>query len=456
MPIPIDNRSFSSPDDAVSYLIQSKKYSSEAARSIVDTIQKHVRGATLYGSIPELSTSPDGKHYARFFLLNANTNSRDWDVTPESIPQFIHSFKGMPYTDEPNMEHFGAEHMEVAEVLKKQEDYRAGTIVDVKYSPEKGEAYAVVEVHDEAVWKELNEGKGIYVSPAVAGQGVQDGMGHITFTKWYGLHLARVGKPAYGVMQASIKETCTGDGDFCVNHLMATAAMMRPMIAVAAMKNNSYMPTQCSHTQMQQTSGESQIVQPAAALNGDQTPIGTPAKDATVTPTGLPINNPGQNTPGHLQTAKALNDIGNPDKKNTNVDSKTGAAKPDPNEPDEDDKNMATEFASLKAKVAAMEEKEKTALASEITAMEKDADILTGSEENRIQSLMASSKEALEAHVANFQPYYNKIMDLKSRVPGYIAPASTGPRVVQTPAVASGPTNDIITLDDARSLGLLD
>ena len=167
-----------------------------------------------------------GKHFARFFLLNNEVNAMKWKVTLSSIPKYINAFKGLPYISEPNLEHFGLEKQKdltIPEILRMQEKFRVGNIIDVHFDQKKGEASAVVEIIDNNVWAELKKGEAIYVSPAIGGfpqeiEGVQ------VYDEWFPLHLARVEHPAYGTVDASLKRTCTGEEKACVDKLIATAA----------------------------------------------------------------------------------------------------------------------------------------------------------------------------------------------------------------------------------------
>lgn len=166
----------------------------------------------------------DGRKFAKFFLLNDDINLNQWVVTPDSIPKFIMTFIGKPFVEEPGEEHFGAENMETWEILKKQEDYRKGTIIDVEYNETKPEATVIVEIADDDLWRRIQNGTAIHVSPAIAGFADTYPDGTKAYTQWYGLHLARVKDPAYGVLHANIHKTCEGNELECINQLTATAS----------------------------------------------------------------------------------------------------------------------------------------------------------------------------------------------------------------------------------------
>jgi len=167
----------------------------------------------------------DNKRYGRFFLISTAENLKKWQVTPESIERRLRTFIGRPYISEPGLAHFDTDTLPLDQVIKKQEDFRAGTIIDVVQK--EGIAYAIVEFANttlgKTTWEELQKGKAIYTSPAVAGFS-NDSNGVRTFHDWFGLHLARVGQPAYGVFHASLKQTCEGPEGTCVKALIASAS----------------------------------------------------------------------------------------------------------------------------------------------------------------------------------------------------------------------------------------
>jgi hypothetical protein len=170
----------------------------------------------------------DGANFAKFFLINGQENLKGWRVTEASLPKFLKTFIGKPFISEPELAHFGADDMPVHEVMQAQEEFRVGDIVDVTFDPKTTQAEAIVKFHNtpegEKIWNEIQAGKAIYVSPAVAGFSFDNPKnGQPVFVEWYGLHLARVDNPAYGVFHASLKKTCTGDEKHCLDMLIASA-----------------------------------------------------------------------------------------------------------------------------------------------------------------------------------------------------------------------------------------
>lgn len=227
VPIKIDGKTFESFEDAVNYIKETRGFSDKTARALVGKIEQNIRTAEASEFLPEFTETSEGK-FGKFFLINSQFNEMDWRVTQDSIPKYLDTFKDMPYISEPDFEHFGmTETTPVSETLATQEKHKAGTIVKTGYVPNRDVAFALVKFDNNKKGKEtfaeLKEGKAIYVSPAVVGIANVDEVGRTTYDTWHGLHLARVKNPAYGVMAASIKETCEGPGSSCINSLFSSA-----------------------------------------------------------------------------------------------------------------------------------------------------------------------------------------------------------------------------------------
>lgn len=186
----------------------------------------------------------DGANFGKFFLINGQENLKGWRVTEASLPKFLKTFIGKPFISEPELKHFGADDMPVHEVMDVQEDFRVGDIVDVTYNAKTTQAEAIVKFHNtpdgEKIWNEIQAGKAIYVSPAVAGFSIDNPKnGQPIFVEWYGLHLARVDNPAYGVFHASLKKTCTGDEKHCLDMLVASANIHTTVQSSSIISNQS-------------------------------------------------------------------------------------------------------------------------------------------------------------------------------------------------------------------------
>lgn len=216
-----------------------------AVASGVATAAALMQGSTIVADLGrDQLFEKNGKKFAKIFLISAAENLKKWQVTPESIARRLRTFIGRPYISEPGLAHFDTDQIPIDETIRKQERFRAGNIKDVVV--DNGIAYAVVEFENNDLgnktWREMKQGKAIYSSPAVAGiwrmvNGVK------TFIDWFGLHLARVDKPAYGVFHATIKETCEGSEKECIRNLVTASA--------AYLEDSSEILHKFTHEQMQ-------------------------------------------------------------------------------------------------------------------------------------------------------------------------------------------------------------
>ena len=223
MPISFEGQQFEF-EDLVTHL-KVKRKDIENPEAFVGSLEKE-QGIDLSDRFFE----DDKGKWGRFFLISPDRNVNRWRVTKPSIPKRIKTFVNRPFISEPNLEHFGAENMSSPlEIIKKQEDFRVGNIEKITFDEKtfEGDALVLFDKTPEAerVWQDLKAGNAFYVSPAIAGEFV-DLNGERIYQDWFGLHLARVANPAYGVFHASIKATCEGDEKKCVQNLIATASAM--------------------------------------------------------------------------------------------------------------------------------------------------------------------------------------------------------------------------------------
>jgi len=265
----------------------------------------------------------NGRRFAKFFLISDLENLKKWQVTSESIPRRISTFIGMPFVSEPKLAHFGADDMPLDQILTTQEKYRAGTIIDVQFNASNNQAYAIVEFSDNVLgnntWTELQQGKAVYVSPAVAGSGRRTETGVNLFFDWVGIHLARVASPAYGVFHASIKSTCEGNERECVRNLLASASafissndsfnilsasscknmsMQEPRQTTSTATTDEELKKEMASLKTELASVRSEVKTAFEALSkekNDETPVSDPSTEGKTTPVTDPIVDP-QNT----------------------------------------------------------------------------------------------------------------------------------------------------------------
>jgi len=221
LPISFEGQQFEF-QDLVTHLKTNRK-GIENPEKFVGSLEKE-QGVALEDRFFE---DDEGK-WGLFFLISPSTNVNKWKVTKPSIPKRIKTFEGRPFISEPNLEHFGAENMQVLEIIRKQDEFRVGIMKKVKYDPktEEGEVAVLFDKTPfaERVWQDMKDGNAFFVSPAIAGE-FEEVNGVRIYKDWIGLHLARVANPAYGTFHASIKATCEGDEKQCIQNLIATASV---------------------------------------------------------------------------------------------------------------------------------------------------------------------------------------------------------------------------------------
>ena len=350
----------------------------------------------------------DDEKFAKFFLINADRNRNGWQVTPESIPKFIQTFVGMPYISEVDLDrgHFGAENMNTFEILKTQEDFRAGNIIEVgMVNGKENEAFAVVKITNDAVWDELQNAEAIYVSPAVTGRPTIQPDGTLLYNEWFGLHLARVNQPAYGVMAAFIKETCEGPERKCIKQLITSAASV----------NISFNPlgqTSCQKNKMSQAQSTTK-----AAVGQDDI-----AEDEDIKK--LKSENASLKT----QLANAISEKDTIEEKEKQTQ-RTAS-------------EMQTKLSSLEERLGQFEEEKKNGVVEELMEMLIEDEILSSSNEEELEEekkkLLGLSSEQLSTRLASAQMYHAKVASLKEKTAGLASNANRKVRMASTASDSEG------------------
>ena len=174
----------------------------------------------------------DNRFFIKFFLLDASLNYNRWGVTNQSIQKHINTFLGKAFVVTEKLDHLnGKDPKSTAfeEALKIQEKFRAGTIIDVGYDERSGKAWAKAEITDKKAQELIKQGKIRYVSPSISFRDediIKNGEQEI-ITDFIGMHVAGVSDPAFGVVKAQIKGTCTGSEHECSKQLQMVQACYR-------------------------------------------------------------------------------------------------------------------------------------------------------------------------------------------------------------------------------------
>lgn len=225
----------------------------ERAKEITEKREQEKTGKTTLfqgklqtGSLTDQFTGADGSNYVSYFLINDEENMKGWGVTPDSIPQHIGSFKGMPFvitakrffekspygemTDHPSTDHFGSlgiriggygpntrpkEFNDLMQQAKFQEEFRVGNIEEV-FKKSNGDWHALIKLKPEFANHQMPS----LVSPALFQINPAEPVNAIK--TWLGMHLAGLDEqPAYG-NNAVYKGSCFGTGEECMRKLSAS------------------------------------------------------------------------------------------------------------------------------------------------------------------------------------------------------------------------------------------
>ena len=425
-----------------------------ATSSGVATAAAIMQGSTIVADLGhDHLFEKNGKKFAKIFLISSVENLKKWKVTAESVPRRLRTFIKRPYISEPGLAHFDTDQIPIEETLKKQEKFRAGTIQDVVV--ENGIAYAVVEFENNELgnraWREMKNGKAIYSSPAVAGiWKMVDGVK--TFVDWFGLHLARVDKPAYGVFHATIKETCEGSERECIRNLVtASASYLEDSSEILHKFTHSQMSTvitgqeecppgpegeDCRSKKMQQMSAslsdiKGKIDKLVAAIPGSEgktTPVTDPVggekqkqPKATGQENGCPPGEAKNEAGDCVKSPATAQENGCPEGKEKNEAGdcvESAAEHPSDCGPNQhrNAEGQCVESASvineLQSKVASYENEKKTSLITQLIDLKETAGMVDlGSAATEKENLGKLSLSKLQSEIATILPYVEKIAE---------------------------------------------
>ena len=365
----------------VSSSVAEEKTGSSISAAVRDTIS--TAGVHTY--------TENDKRFALFFLLNGQQNLNLWKVTAESLPKYMNTFVGMPFIEDPNEGHFGIkEDTPTSEILSEQENYRKGTIVNVFYDPKLVEAVAVVEITDDDLWQRILSGVAIHVSPAITGRAVVYSDGSKVYDIWYGLHLARVKNPAYGVMHASLQKTCQGSEVRCIKQLMSMASANNVSFKPYPMMSSCSSKMENNNKDDKKNENEiAQLRAEIATLNQSIAEIKKSSANKIAQPDAVP--------PGEKQVPAK----GNEDDKEDNDNNEIAT--------------LRAQVAEFTARIAETEEKEKKEMAQEITdIMIKDEVAAEKDKEAAEEELMKNDKASLTEKLSFAQKYHAVVAQSKA------------------------------------------
>jgi hypothetical protein len=179
--------------------------------------------------------------FLKAFLISDKLNKMHWQIPSNSLKKYVNGFIGKPLIQHPSGLHpdyekeglFSGSPTYIQDILKHQQQYTVGDIVDVQYEPIKSASgektnesayFAYIKLKCDKCISRLKSAsknnESIYVSPQVIDLDAA-GPNEKTFN-FIPTHLAIVNEPAYG-SHAKIKGMCNGNGSKCMNELKSAA-----------------------------------------------------------------------------------------------------------------------------------------------------------------------------------------------------------------------------------------
>lgn len=171
---------------------------------------KHYVGDTKQFEVLEDIDGLAKGFYIKIFFINTKVNLNKWQVTWDAIKQDISDVVGVPIVLQEDLRH---PHFSI------QNLYAKGYIVDFVLDEEKEEASVIARILDPKTIQLIKQGKLKFSSPAVVARSnltletLANGVDLLS--RFIALHLALVGEPAYGKVDAKIHGMCTGTGQGC-------------------------------------------------------------------------------------------------------------------------------------------------------------------------------------------------------------------------------------------------
>lgn len=168
--------------------------------------------------------------FIKKYLIGEEFNMNEWKVTWDAIKKDVWGFVGKPLVLTPDMDH---------PLVKDQEDYKVGEIIDVGIDELKRTAWQVSQITDPTVVELIKAGKIRYGSPTVLTYSqattkranLGNGKVQTTLERFIPAHDALVADPAYGKEVDKIPAICDGTGEGCGLKLLEVSASRKDMSA---------------------------------------------------------------------------------------------------------------------------------------------------------------------------------------------------------------------------------
>lgn len=182
-------------------------------KGVAINLHKHYTGAAHSFEIVNTKEDRPDVTILKTFFINDTVNINDWQATWEGLKEDAKDLPGTPLVLQEDLEH---------PKFSVQEYYDRGTIFDYDIDEEKHQIIVYIRITDPTIIERIKSGELQYVSPSVIPRGSEyiSTIGGIDImTRTLPLHLAIVGNPAYGTMDAKMSHLCSGDGVECYHRL---------------------------------------------------------------------------------------------------------------------------------------------------------------------------------------------------------------------------------------------
>ncbi len=182
----------------------------QVALFAADFEHKHYIGAAKeYEILKDIDGLAKG-FYIKIFFINTQVNLNKWQVTWDAIKQDMNDVVGVPIVKQDDLKHpqFAIQNL-----------FAKGYVVDYVLDEDKQSVSVIARILDPETIQLIKEGKLRFSSPAVVARSNLTietlSSGIDLLHRFIALHLALVGEPAYGKVDAKIHGTCTGTGQAC-------------------------------------------------------------------------------------------------------------------------------------------------------------------------------------------------------------------------------------------------
>ena len=206
--------------------------------------QQQLETLNEYPRVVNIKQDPQTQDtFLKAFLISDKLNQMHWQIPENALKKYINGFIGKPLIQHPTGLHpdyeqeglFAGSPTYIQDILKHQQQYAIGDIVDVQYEPVKSASgektkenawFAYIKIRSAATnaltsLKSASDSKkDVFVSPQVIDLDAS-APGEKT-TNFIPTHLAIVNKPAYGA-HAKIRGMCNGHLNQCVQELKSAA-----------------------------------------------------------------------------------------------------------------------------------------------------------------------------------------------------------------------------------------